>query len=130
MLHFTDQEVFSVSPRSARFDFEIPVVQREFMMREVAEAAKEIIYLLTDHMAGFHMSKGAAAASTSARSKFEKKEKEERLEQLQKKKEMKRKEELRAKEALSGAEQQKLEDKEKAKEKKKMMKKKFKVVKA
>ncbi len=80
MIHFTDQEIFSVSPRSARFDFEIPVVKREFLMRDVAAATHNIIYLLTDHMANFNMSKGGAAAGASLRSKFEKKEKEERLE--------------------------------------------------
>lgn len=48
-------------------------------MKEVAEATHSILYILTDHMANFTMSKGAAASAQTARSKFEKKEKEERL---------------------------------------------------
>lgn len=48
-------------------------------MKEVAEATHSIIYILTDHMANFTMSKTAAQSAQQARSKFEKKEKEERI---------------------------------------------------
>ena len=60
MIHFTDQEIFSVTPRSARFDYEVPQENRTFLMKEVAEATHSIIYILTDHMANFTMSKTAA----------------------------------------------------------------------
>ena len=63
MIHFTDQEIFSVTPRSARFDYEIPFEGRTFLMKEVAEATHSILYILTDHMANFTMSKGAAASA-------------------------------------------------------------------